>query len=121
MTIKWLEPLPSRFFCPLDQASDWQKSGYTVLGNTILSAGGSYYFIVRSAPCCPLFWGNGKAEPDKIQSAWLPKDMELFRSDPIGYSGKWKKSHGNYLAYWVSLPNSNRTWLMTVRWVSPSK
>ena len=114
----WKEPLPKQFYCPKNQMNLWNNS-YKILGDTIQSPGGSFTYIVHSAPCCPLYWGNGKAEPDSITSAWIPKNPEEHKANPTSYSEGWHRHHGNYLAYLVSLPGSLQKWLLTVRWVLP--
>ena len=124
---RWSEPVPSKFYCPRDQYEAWLKDRGEFpgewLGDTIRTIGNQSYPVL-SAPCSPLYWGNGYAEPDKIQSAWIPKDAAAYAKDPVGYGGdrrNWIKANGNYLAYEIPAPYSpGGTRLLTVRWQPPN-
>lgn len=105
MSCTALEPPPTRFFAPLGMfvLQDLQQLSAEYLGDTIVSPAGSFRYRVTSGPLCRLYWGNDKAEPDSIESAYVQDER-----------GRWRRSHSNYLSYQV-VDGS----FVTVRWESP--
>lgn len=105
MSCSAFEPPPIRFYAPAGMftAQDLQLLCAEYLGNTIVSPAGSFRYRVTSGPLCRLYWGNDKAEPDSIESAYEQDER-----------GRWKRSHSNYLSYQVEGGS-----FVTVRWESP--
>ena len=99
MSCKSLEPIPPFFYAPLSYG--YKGEGY--LGEYIYSPGFTFRYKVASAPCCRLYWNNGKAEPWAMESAYVK-----------GEDGKWGRSRPNYLSY--LLENGE---YLTVRWETP--
>ena len=102
-----LEPAPTRFYAPsgLFAEEDLRQLSAEYLGEIIVSPGGSFRHRVTSGPLCRLYWGNDKAEPDSIESAYVQDKR-----------GRWKTSHSNYLSYQVEGGN-----FVTVRWQAPGQ
>lgn len=105
MSCTALEPPPTRFFAPLGLFStqDLQHLSAEWLGDTIVSPAGSFRYRVVSGPLCRLYWGNNKAEPDTIESAYVQDER-----------GRWRRSHSNFLSYQVESDG-----FVTVRWEKP--
>lgn len=113
--VKWLEPVPTRFYCPRSIYEDWEseKSGFpgVWLGDEIKSPGGSFTYQVQSGPCCRLYYGNGYAETHSFERGWKPKDEIAYARDPIGYGaiGKnWTRVGANYLSYLTTIVGSGK-------------
>jgi len=81
MAERWREPIPQTYYKP---------------GDIVFSPGKSLVYEVRSYPFCRLYWGNGKPEPNTIESSWRPKD-------PDNPDAGWTKQGANYLSYRVRL------------------
>lgn len=105
MSCAALEPPPTRFYAPAGMFApqDLQQLSAEYLGDTVVSPAGSFRYRVTSGPLCRLYWGNNKAEPDSIESAYLQDER-----------GRWKTSHSNYLSYQVEGGG-----FVTVRWKLP--
>ena len=102
-----IEPAPTRFYAPssLFSASELSQIGAEWLGEFITSPGGSFRYQVASGPLSRIYWGNGKPEPHSFESAYVQDQ-----------SGRWKRSHLNYLSYLLVSGE-----YMTVRWHLPTR
>ncbi len=89
----WREPLPRNHYKP---------------GDIVQSPGNSFAYEILSYPFCRLYWGNGKPEPDMIESAWQPKN-------PAQPELGWKKRGANFLSYRVRLLEGEREFEWTDR------
>jgi hypothetical protein len=103
---KWLEPVPTRFYCPEGQHWDTAE----LLGDTITSPGGSFAYKVLSGPCCRIYWGNGFAEKNQNESSWEPKDRNNRNLEYLRDRKNWTRKYPNYLSYLT------QHGYITVRW-----
>ena len=102
-----LEPAPTKFYAPsgLFSPEDLHQLSAEWLGDTIVSAGGSFRYQVISGPLCRLYWERGKPEPNTNESAYEQDER-----------GLWKRSHSNFVSYQVAGGS-----FVTVRWQVPAR
>jgi hypothetical protein len=108
---KWLEPVPTRFYCP----SGHQWDAAELLGDKIPSPGGSFTYKVLSGPCCRIYWGNGFAEKNQNESSWEPKNRDSRNPEYLRDRKNWTRKYPNYLSYLTDHG------YVTVRWELPTQ